>query len=125
LADRLYYMDEGGLTEYLGNYDYFEEKRPDAKPSAAVTKAPKVDEYKLRKERESEARKRKGKIERTEKRLEEISAQLDELNTMMSTPEYASDYEKVMELTAQINTLTAEEEDLYSLLEELYEQSEN
>lgn len=124
LADRLYYMDEGGLTEYLGNYDYYEETRPQ-KAAAAVAvkqKSSQAIEYKQRKERESAARKRKTQIERTEKRLEEISVLLDEVNTALSTPENASDYAKVLELTEQLNALTAEEEQLYALLEQLYDE---
>ena len=124
LADRLYYMDDGGLTEYLGNYDYYEETRPQKTAAAAAVKqkSSQAIEYRQRKERESAARKRKTQIERTEKRLEEISAELDEVNTALSNPENASDYAKVLELTEQLNALTAEEEQLYALLEQLYDE---
>lgn len=125
LADRLYYMDNGGLTEYLGNYDYYEETKPQtatAATAAVKQKSSQAIEYKQRKERESAARKRKTQIERTEKRLEEISGLLDEVNTALSNPENASDYSKVLELTEQLNALTAEEEQLYALLEQLYDE---
>lgn len=123
LADRLYYMDETGLTEYLGDYDYFEETRPQAAPSQAETAKPKSSQaldYKQRKERESAARKRKTQISRTEQRLEEISAELDEVNNTLSLPETASDYSRVLELTEKLDALTAEEERLYEYLDQLY-----
>lgn len=127
LADRLYYMDENGLTEYLGNYDYYEETRPEQQAAVQTSVKPKSTqavEYKQRKERESAARKRKTQIERTEKRLEEIAAELAELNESLTQPEVSSDYSRVIEITGQIDSLTNEENTLYSLLETLYEEEE-
>lgn len=121
LADRIYCMEDGGVTEYIGNYDYYEEHRP-AKAVAAKTKADKPNEYKQRKERESAARKRKTQIERTERRIEEIAVEQSALTEEMALPENAADYEKVMELTGRMEELTSEEEKLYELLDELYEQ---
>lgn len=126
LADRLYYMDEGKLTQYLGNYDYYEQHRPEKTPEKTERKAKsaQAESYKQRKERESNARKRKTKIERTEARLEQITLEQEELNATLSTPEVAAEYEKVLELTAQLDALSNEETELYSLLEELYAEEE-
>ncbi len=128
LADRLYFMDSRGLTEYLGNYDYYEETRPQNAEAAAVSVKPKSSqaiEYKQRKERESAARKRKTQISRTESRLEEIAIELEQLNNDIALPENASDYGKVLELTGIIDTLTTEEAELYALLEQLYDEEAN
>ncbi len=123
LADRLYYMDENGLTEYAGNYDFFEERRPAKQTETVVkTKSTQALDYKERKERESRARRRKGMIERTEHRLEEIAEQLEQLNLQMSDPETAADYSRIMELSEQQSKLSAEENELYLKLEQLYEE---
>ncbi len=126
LADRLYYMDETGLTEYIGNYDYYEENRPQMQDvrTAVKPKSTQAVEYKQRKERESAARKRKTQIEKSETRLEVISSELEELNASLTLPEVSSDYSRVMEITQQIESLTNEETSLYSLLESLYEEEE-
>ncbi|MBE6754423.1 MAG: ABC-F family ATP-binding cassette domain-containing protein, partial [Ruminococcaceae bacterium] len=123
LADRIYYMDEGGITEYIGDYDYFEEHRP-VKAAAVKQKADRPNEYKQRKERESAARKRKTQIERTERRIEEIADEQGQLTEQLSLPETAADYQRVLELTAQMDELTAEENRLYELLERLYAEEE-
>jgi len=128
LADRLYYMDENGLTEYLGNYDYFEESRPQTTAvsvSAVKPKSSQAIEYKQRKERESAARKRKTQISRTEQRLEEITTELNEHNNSLLLPENSSDYNRVLELTNLIDSLINEESELYSLLERLYDEEAN
>lgn len=122
LADRLYYMDENGITEYIGNYDDFEASRPAAeaaKPQQQKQKSSQANDYKLRKERESAARKRKTQIERAEAELERISEEMQQLNAELSLPETASSYERILELTGKLNDLTDRETELYILLEEL------
>jgi len=126
LADRLYYMDNGKLTEYIGNYDDFEERRPVVEPAAPQQKIKSAgaNEYKLRKERESAARKRKTRIERTEAELEQISAEMEQVNAELALPETASSYERVLELTEKLNALTEKETELYTLLEELCDEQD-
>ncbi len=126
LADRLYYMDENGLTEYLGNYDDFEEHRPEvetAKPQQKP-KSAQANEYKLRKEQASAARKRKTQIQRTEAELESIAAEMEQVNAELALPETASSYERVLELTELLNALTERETELYILLEELCDEDD-
>jgi len=126
LADRLYYMDKNGLTEYIGNYDDFEEHRPEeesVKPQQKQ-KSAQANEYKLRKEQASAARKRKTQIERTEAELERISEEMEQVNAELSLPETASSYERVLELTDRLNALTERETELYTLLEELCDQDD-
>ncbi len=126
LADRLYYMDNGTLTEYIGNYDDYEERRPatDTIVQPQKQKSAGANEYKLRKERESAARKRKTKIERTEAELERISVEMEQVNTELALPETASSYERVLELTEKLNALTERETELYILLEELCDEQD-
>ncbi len=126
LADRLYYMDEGKLTEYKGNYDYFEQRRPDkiAAAQAVKTQSANAADYRRRKEEASAARKRKTSISRTEAALEELSAQISELEERLSQPEVAADYQQVLEITNQLTALRENEEELFMKLEELYAQED-
>ncbi len=124
LADRLYYMDEGRLTEYSGNYDYFEQRRPD-RPSAAAaakTESTNAADYRRRKEEASAARKRKTSISRTEAALEEIAEKIAELENRISQPDVAADYQLVLEITNDLNSLKEHEDELFIKLDELYSQ---
>lgn len=126
LADRLYYMDNGGITEYSGNYDYFEQHRPDktATVSAIKVESANAADYRRRKEEASAARKRKTGILRTEAALEELSVKISELEERLSLPEVAADYQQVLEITNELSALRENEEELFLKLEELYAQEE-
>lgn len=126
LADRLYYMDNGGITEYSGNYDYFEQHRPDktATVSAIKVESANAADYRRRKEEASAARKRKTGILRTEAALEELSVKISEIEERLSLPEVAADYQQVLEITNELSALRENEEELFLKLEELYAQEE-
>ena len=58
IADRVYYLEPGGAEEYQGNYDAFlEKRRQEEEPEKGVKPVPKQNDYKLRKQKESELRK--------------------------------------------------------------------
>ncbi len=126
LADRLYYMDNGKLTEYAGNYDYFEQRRPEKQASVTTVKTESANaaDYRRRKEEASAARKRKTSISRTEAALEEIAVNISELEKRLSMPEIAADYQQVLEITNELTVLRENEEELFMKLEELYAQEE-
>ncbi|MCM1164617.1 MAG: ABC-F family ATP-binding cassette domain-containing protein [Lachnospiraceae bacterium] len=110
LADRIYALTENGVESYLGNYDYYVEKRLQLTANVAAEKPKKSAQaldYKQRKERESERRKLAGKVARLEKRIEEldalINAKAEELSGL-------SDYQRAMELSEETERLRAEQE---------------
>lgn len=124
LADRLYYMDGGKVTEYAGNYDYFEQRRPDRVSASATVKTESANaaDYRRRKEEASAARKRKTSISRTETALEELTVKISELEERLSLPEVAADYQQVLEITNELTALKENEDELFMKLEELYAQ---
>ena len=126
LADRIYYMEDGRITEYEGNYDYFEAHRPAKTTVAAPVKQESANaaDYRRRKEEASAARKRKTGIARTEAALEETGGQIAELEESLNDPETTADYQKIIEITAQLEELHKKEDELYAYLEELYAQEE-
>ena len=127
LADRVLAMNKKGLTEYLGNYDYYLEKQAQNAASPLSQKAEKkekpLNDYQLRKQRESEERKRKTKLARTEAQIDLLEGEVEELQTKLSQEDVQSDYEQLMELTGSLEEKQSELEALYELWEELQEDS--
>lgn len=125
LSTRILELSGNGLTEYLGNYDYYLERKS-ASASVEVTvhkeQAPKkVNDYKLKKEQAAELRKMKTQLAKTEQQIEETETRIEEIQTSMNDPDVQSDYEKIIALTGELQTKNGELEDLYSLWEELQE----
>ena len=69
LADKIIYMENSGIIQYLGNYDYYLSKKIDI--LSEKTKSEKVNQYKLEKEERAQLRKLKSLIEKTEKAIED------------------------------------------------------
>jgi len=125
LADRVLVMDKGGMTEYLGNYDYYAERQAQAQPTAVNGPDRKTDkplnDYQLRKQQQSEERKRKTKISRAEAEIERLEALTQELQTQLSSQEVQTDYEKLLELTQQLESAQTQLEEQYDIWAELQE----
>ena len=123
LCTRILQLTPNGVQEYIGNYDTYAEKRQIAAVQRAAPEK-KVNTYKQKKERESEKRRLDGKIRRAEAAIEELEAQIDEANAVLSSPETASDYEKILEWTDKLKALHAEQEEKMQEWETLSEQRE-
>ncbi len=124
LADRILLLSKGGMTEYLGNYDYYLEKLTE--PSVAtvtqtVKKEKPLNDWQLRKQQQSEERKRKTKIARAEQDIERLEGEVDELQTELAKEEVQSNYEQLMQLTQTLEEKQRELESLYDLWAELQE----
>ena len=125
LADRVLALGKDGMTEYLGNYDYYLEKQLTDAASPLSQKSQKkekpLNEYQLRKQQASEERKRKTKITRTETEIERLESGIEELQTELAKEEVQSDYERLMALTQELEEKQKELEALYDLWAELQE----
>ena len=75
--------------------------------------------YKLRKEEQAKERKRQNDLKKTEARIEELDALIASLQSELQSEEVISDYEKLMELTNQLENLQNEQAEVYALWEEL------
>ncbi|MDR1565432.1 MAG: ATP-binding cassette domain-containing protein [Oscillospiraceae bacterium] len=115
LADRIYFMEDNGLTEYSGNYDeYIERKKSLSTQTQADAPAPvKVNEYKLKKEQQANERKRQTALKRTEENIILLEEELAKLEEALSSPEVSTDYEKVIDITKQIESKHRELEQLF------------
>ena len=127
IASRIYYLTEEGAEEYLGNYDFFAEKRRAAQTRQQETvpeerKREKENDYRVQKERRAEQRKLKNRLKETEERIAASELEIKQLEEKFEIPEFAADYEKTMELTARLEEAKALLEELYASWMELNEQ---
>lgn len=112
LADKLYVLGPQGARLYRGNYDYYLEKRESESEGKTEKAPPKVNLYKLRKERESDLRKKRSALSRLEGEIEENDRTLRELEKKLEEPETAADYQAVTETSQTIAALHQKAEDL-------------
>ena len=106
LSTKIYRMTENGFEKFDGDYNAYAGialAQAKEKPKKAENK---VNLYKLRKERDSEMNRLKGKIRRTEDEIDRLDGEISEINSIISSPEAAADYEKIIELTQKLEELT-------------------
>ncbi len=106
LSTKIYRMNQTGFDKFDGDYnDYAEAVLSQTKEKPKKTET-KVNLYKLRKERDSEMNKLKGKIKRLEAEIDRLDAEISEYNGILSSPETAADYEKIIEYTNKLDEAT-------------------
>jgi ATP-binding cassette subfamily F protein 3 len=113
IADRIYYLDQNGAQEYIGNYDDYIEASCNKAAEISQNTPVKPNEYKLQKEREAAVRKEKAELKRCETKIDEIEKEIFELQSQLSAPELASNYEAAMEITAKMEALKLENDQLF------------
>lgn len=124
LASRILHLSRSGVDSYDGNYDYYTtqlENKASAEPRKVETK---VNEYKLKKEHESEIRKLKGRISRLETEIDSFDERIEELQNQIASDENSADYEKILDLTNSLDELLKEQEEKMNLWQELCEELE-
>lgn len=125
LADRILYLTHDGIKEFIGNYDGFIQAQNDI--SQEIVKAPQkqkstVNDYKLKKEIQSNIRKAKTRVSRLEEEIERLEAETAELEQSLQSEEVTGDYEKLMSQTAKLDELNAELENKLDEWEKANEQ---
>ncbi len=120
LATKICRMTTDGLRKTDGGYDdYLAALNADAASAKSSVKAePKLNDYKLRKERESEINRLRGKISRAEMSIDELDAEISATNDLLASPEVSADYQRVLELADKINGLTEKQDELMRSWEE-------
>ncbi len=116
MASRILQLCETGCVSYLGNYDDYSERQavPAAvKPETAAP--PKVNEYKKRKEQESEKRKLATRIRRCEEAIAAAEQTIARLHAELDNPAVGADYDRVVEIST---ALERENAALEALMEE-------
>ena len=129
LADKVYVLGKDGAKLYLGNYDsYLEQREKEQQAVEEERPEPKVNLYKLRKERESNLRRRRTALSRLESQIEENDRKVKALEEQLADPDFAADYESVTKASQEIAQLHQASEELlmeWTQLSEELEQLEN
>lgn len=125
LADRILELKPEGMTEYLGNYDYYMEKRLEksgqdsGKTQTETKKSAGAIDYKMKKEMQAQERKRRSMLKKTEQEIEETELEMEKVNKQLADPEVTSDYQKLIELSGKLEELKTKQEQLYEQWAEL------
>ena len=114
LATKICRMKKDGLEKTEGGYDdYIAALNAETEASKTAVKVePKINYYKLRKERQSEINRLRGKIQRAEEAIDSLDGEVAEINEMLSNPELSADYQRVTELTQKLGELSEKQEEL-------------
>ena len=120
ITDQVAEMSEDGINIYLGDYDYYIEKKEEERELARLeeqneakqTSAANRRSYEEEKRLQREKRKRERKIKELEQQIEDKEAEIISLEEEMTKPEIYGDHEKAFELMNQVETLKVEVEDL-------------
>ncbi len=123
LATRILHLGKNGFTQYLGNYDYYLEKssQPQLERVERAEKEPKVNDYQLEKQQRARERKRQNDLKKTEALIERLDSEIEELNRLLQSDEVTADYERLLELTNELDCKQLELENAYETWEELSE----
>lgn len=121
VVDKVLVLDENGITEYLGNYDYYIEKKKQVQEMNTVEVVEEKTKTQLkeekRKEREQREAEKKNRVKRQniEKEIEETEAKIEEMDVLLCQEEVYSNPEKSKDVSLQKASL---EEKLSALYEE-------
>lgn len=130
IADRILLLTNGGVKEYLGNYDYYLERSTAEKQGTVQTESKKdkkekpQNDYFLQKQKQSEERKRQTKLKKAEAEIERLDEEIAKTQELLSSEEVATDYEKLMELSKLLEDLQKQQEEQYEIWEELESMAE-
>ena len=127
VATHVLELSENGSTLYLGDYDYYVEKKAEVEVSQAEElstsnqekEASPVNDYQAQKESQKEARKLMRQIENLEVEIEELETQSQAISEQMLE---TNDAEKLMELQAELEKINHRQEEAMLEWEELSEQ---
>ena len=127
LATRTVYLTNNGAVNIDGNYDnYLAYKENEALKTQTKKQQqkPVINDYKLRKEKASNERKRLTRITRIEAEIGEKENKISSLEEELSTPEVSGNYEKLLECTENLDYLRNALDALYEEWEALQTEQE-
>ena len=127
VATHVLELSENGSTLYLGDYDYYVEKKAEVEASQTeeaptsnqAKEASPVNDYQAQKESQKEARKLMRQIESLEAEIEELESQSQAISEQMLE---TNDAEKLMELQDELDKINHRQEEAMLEWEELSEQ---
>ena len=127
VATHVLELSENGSILYLGDYDYYVDKKAEMEVSQTeetstsnqVKESSSVNDYQAQKESQKEARKLMRQIENLEAEIEELETQSQAISEQMLE---TNDAEQLMELQAELEKINHRQEEAMLEWEELSEQ---
>ena len=131
-ATRIIELTNRNIVNYIGNYDYYLEKRdiltakasPDAQLSSSdnTTKKDSKLSWQQSREEQNKLKKKQNEIKKTEIRIAEIEDRLSAIDTEYSDPSIGSNTARLMELHNESTQLKKELDEMYEHWEELMDE---
>ena len=132
-ASRILDLTGNTLVNYIGNYDYYLEKREEltriyapetsvssvAQSNAATAVSSGKDEWQKRKEEQARERKRQNDLKKTEDQIQKLEARNQEIDEQMCLESVYTDVAKCMELNKEKTENANKLEALYEVWESL------
>ena len=127
VATHVLELSENGSTLYLGDYDYYVDKKAEmevglteeASTNNQVKESSPVNDYQAQKESQKEVRKLMRQIESLEAEIEELESQSQAISEQMLE---TNDADKLMELQVELDKISHRQEEAMLEWEELSEQ---
>ena len=127
VATHVLELSENGSTLYLGDYDYYVDKKAELATSKEVEletinqekESSSLNDYQVQKETQKELRKLMKQIENLETEIEELETQAQAISEQMLT---SNDADELMQLQAELDKISQRQEEAMLEWEELSEQ---
>lgn len=129
-ADRILDLNRKTLTNYLGNYEYYLEKRDEQlariglasqKEASAVLSAKRKQDWLSSKEQQAARRKKENERNKCEQQIEQLENRNGEIDALMASPKICTDVAKLQELSKEQEENNKKLSDLYEKWELLCE----
>ena len=132
VATRILDLENQGLTNYIGNYDYYLEKKETmvnftaapTETAAAVEASAETDsklDWKQQKEQQAQLRKKQNELKKVESRIEELENRDKEIDAELEKKEVFTNVAEVTKLSKEKDAIQTKLEELYEKWEELSE----
>lgn len=134
ISTKVIELTRDGTTEYLGNYDYYLEKKleleelkaleeEESKTATQASAVPTTSQ--INKEAKKLERQLIRQSEETESEMEQLDLQITEIEEQLCLPEVFQDHERVLPLQTELEKLKEAHEEKMALWLELQEKIEN
>lgn len=135
-ATRILELTGQTLINYIGNYDYYLEKKETLTGIHAPSKTSPGDTYgektqtevkldwKAKKEEQARKRKKQNDLKKTEERIHSLETRDGEIDALLQQEDVFTNVGRLMELNAEKETIQQELEDLYERWEEMAEETQ-
>lgn len=114
LATRIIELTPDKCNNFLGDFDNYAEHRYFAETEKIIKDKPKTNDYKQKKEKQSNIRKLTTKSKNLEAEIELLESDIEQTQEALNT----AGYEELMSLTEKLDELTARRDELYAQWEQ-------